>query len=84
MVMFGCPVCAGQRGFGTGRLGVLGEQGCAACLSRSGAESQIHSSRCGAKSFADMLQRFEGGSAQILFDSLSTVVGPPGQVFDVI
>jgi len=63
---------------------VLGDAGCRDCIAASGLGGIVNMSQCGRQSVYDLVQQLTGKSTQVLYDALSTVKGPPKQVFDLL
>jgi len=63
---------------------VLGGTDCEECLNSEWFPDQIPTSRCGAASHKDMMAKYQGQTAQVLYNALGRVGPPPAQVFDTL
>jgi len=65
---------------------LLGGQDCTNCIMGSKVDALPRSSarRCGRASIWDMISQFKGRPAQDLYTALTSMAGPPEQVFDLL
>jgi len=62
---------------------VLGSEGCSQCIMQSKVHN-VNWDRCGSAGVFDMLERFAGKPAKLLYLALRNVGSPPTQVFDTL
>jgi len=63
---------------------VRGGDACRKCLQEGQMDWMIFPDRCGSLSAQDMITKFRGQPARVLYDALGKVGAPPAQVFDTL